>query len=169
MLYSIRTLHLSPASLGVLIALGGVGSLAGASLAPRISKHSPMQALFFSALVMALAMFLVPLASVSSSFTILCLAAQQLVGDCAWTVYIVNETTLRQTAVPSNLLGRVNASAQLASRGILPVGALASGFLAKSLGIVPALWIGATGVLISSLCLIPLLFRGARNQPRASR
>ena len=157
MLYSVRFLHISPASLGVLIALGGVGSLAGASLAPRISKRSPLFTLFASGLLLSLFQFLIPLASLYPALSVVFLAVQQLAGDCIWTIYLVNETTLRQTVVPAKLLGRVNAAAQLASRGMLPVGALAAGFLGTSLGIAPSLWIGAAGIFLSTAWLIPLL------------
>jgi predicted MFS family arabinose efflux permease len=163
MLYAIRNLHIQPAALGMLIALGGVGSLAGAFLAPRVSTRFSLSTLFLSGVVMAVAQFLIPLASLSASFSITCLAIQQLVGDCAWTIYLVNETTLRQTVVPAQFLGRVNAAAQLASRGMLPVGALAAGFLGTSLGIVPILWLGAAGVLLSSLFLVPLLAQTERR------
>jgi MFS family permease len=163
MLYAIRVLQIQPASLGLLIALGGVGSLAGAFLAPRISKRFSLPTLFISGLVMAVAQFLIPAASLSSRFAIPCLAVQQLVGDCAWTICLINETTLRQTVVPAKFLGRVNAAAQLASRGMLPIGALASGLLGTSLGIVASLWLGSAGVLLSTLCLIPVLVQIARN------
>jgi hypothetical protein len=163
MLYGIRILHLNPASLGILIALGGVGSVAGAFLAPGISKRFPWPTLLVTGVIGALAGLLIPLASVSSRFAIACMAGQQLVGDCAMTIYLVNETTLRQTVVPAKLLGRVNAAAQLASRGMLPIGALASGLLGTEFGIVPTIWVGSVGVLLSTLFLIPLLRQSTHN------
>jgi NAD(P)H-dependent flavin oxidoreductase YrpB (nitropropane dioxygenase family) len=58
--------------------------------------------------------------------------------------------------VPPQLLGRVNAAIQLASRGMLPISALAGGFLAGRIGIANTLWIGAAGVLLSTLWLVPV-------------
>ncbi len=157
-LYAIRVLQLSPAALGLAIALGGAGSLAGGLLSSRLVKRFGMNRTFFpSALVIGLTQFLLPLASLSKRFSFVCLCLQQFVGDCAWTVYFVNETTLRQTAAPVHLLGRVNAAMQFASRGMLPIGALAAGFLGQSIGLTNTLWIGAAGILLSALWLIPLL------------
>lgn len=165
MLYGIRILHLSPASLGFVIALGGVGNLAGGLLAGKISKRVSIHTtLLTSGVVLAVAQFFIPLASLSNRFALAFLGLQQLIGDSAWTIYLVNEATLRQTVVPAKLLGRVNAAAQLASHGMLPVGALAAGFLGNAIGIPAILWIGAGGVLLSNFLLIPLLAQPDRPQ-----
>jgi hypothetical protein len=46
---------------------------------------------------------------------------------------------------------------------MLPVGALASGLLGTAIGIVPTIWIGSVGVLLSTLFLIPLLGQKAHS------
>jgi len=157
-LFAIRELGLKPASLGIAIALGGVGSLAGGLLAKRIARHVPMKLGFFlSALLIGCLQFLTPLASLVPRFALALVCVHQFFGDFAWTVYYVNETTLRQSVAPPQLLGRVNAAIQLASRGMLPISALAGGFLAQKIGIANTLWIGATGVLLSTLWLVPVI------------
>jgi predicted MFS family arabinose efflux permease len=165
-LYPITVLHLKPASLGFAIACGGIGSLMGGLLAGRIVERFPLKVTFVaSALVTGFAQCLIPVASISPHWALTCLCLQQLLGDFAWTVYFINETTLRQTLAPPHLLGRVNAAMQFASRGMLPVGALASGFLANAIGIVNVLWIGAIGFLLSTLWLIPLLRTKEKSAP----
>ena len=157
-LYAIRILHLKPAALGVAIALGGAGSLVGGLLSTRIAKLLPMRISFFaSALVIAGLQFLFPLASFVPRFALLLVCVQQFFGDFCWTIYYVNEVTLRQTVAPPQLLGRVNAAIQLASRGMLPIGALAGGFLGEKIGITNTLWIGAAGIALSTLWLLPIL------------
>ena len=71
-------------------------------------------------------------------------------------IYIVNETTIRQSLAPPRILGRVNSAMQLASRGMLPFGALSGGYLASRFGIPRTLWIASAGTLLSCLWLIPL-------------
>ena len=157
-LYAIRVLGLKPASLGVAIALGGAGSLIGGLLSTRIAKRLPLKLSFFaSALLIGCLQVLTPLASLMPRFALLLVCCQQFFGDFAWTVYYVNETTLRQSVAPPNLLGRVSAAIQLASRGMLPVGALAGGFLGEKIGIANTLWIGAAGILLSTLFLVPVI------------
>jgi predicted MFS family arabinose efflux permease len=156
-LYAIRVLGFKPASLGIAIALGGAGGLIGGLVSNRIARLVPLKFSFFgSALMIACFQSLVPLASVVPRFSLLLICLQQFFGDFAWTIYYVNETTLRQSVAPAHLLGRVNAAIQLASRGMLPIGALAGGFLAGKIGIVNTLWIGAAGVLLSTLWLLPV-------------
>ncbi len=156
-LFAIRVLGLKPASLGVAIALGGAGSLFGGLLSTRIAHRVPLKRSFFaSALLIGCFQFLTPAASLAPRFALLLICLHQFFGDFAWTIYYVNETTLRQRVAPPHLLGRVNAAIQLASRGMLPIGALAGGFLGEKIGIVNTLWLGAAGVLISTVFLVPV-------------
>jgi predicted MFS family arabinose efflux permease len=160
-LYAIQILHIRPAALGVAIALGGAGSLVGGVFTHRIARHLSIRASFFlSAVVIGIFQLLIPLASFSPRFALVCICLQQFFGDFAWTVYYVNETTLRQTVAPPQLLGRVNAAIQLASRGMLPIGALAGGYLGSNIGIANTLWVGCAGVLLSTLWLVPIMRRG---------
>ena len=157
LLNAIRVVHLSISALGVSIALGGAGGLAGASLARRLSaKHGLGQTFWGTAVLVGCAQCLIPLSSQVPRLGFGCLCLQQFMGDMMWTIYIVNETTLRQLLAPEQVMGRVNAAMQLASRGMLPFGALCGGFLAERFGVALTLWVGAAGVLLSCLWLIPL-------------
>ncbi len=165
-LYAIRILGLKPAALGVGIALGGAGSLVGGVFAGRIAKRLSLKSSFFaSAIVIGVVQLLIPLASLTPRLGLLLICIQQFFGDFAFTIYYVNETTLRQSVAPPHLLGRVNAAIQLASRGMLPIGALAGGFLGGKIGITNTLWIGCAGVLLSTLCLLPVVRSKVRSEP----
>ncbi|HEX3685738.1 MAG TPA: MFS transporter [Bryobacteraceae bacterium] len=157
LLNAIRIVHMSTSALGIAIALGGAGSLVGAYLAPRFSTRHGLGPIFFgTAILIGCAQLLIPLSSEFPRIGLLCLCLQQLGGDMVWTVYVVNETALRQFLAPGQVIGRVNAAMQLASRGMLPFGALFGGFLAGRIGVPVTLLIGAGGVLLSSLWLAPL-------------
>ena len=157
LLNAIRVVHLSTSALGISIALGGAGGLVGASIAGRLSaKHGLGRTFWITAVLIGCMQCLIPLSSQFPRFGFTYLCCQQFIGDMMWTIYIVNETTLRQLLAPEQVLGRVNAAMQLASRGMLPFGALCGGFLAERFGVALTLWIGATGVLLSCLWLIPL-------------
>ncbi len=158
LLNAIRVVHISTAALGLAIALGGAGGLAGAWLAARLSRrHGHGTTFFLSAGLAGLANFFIPLSSQFPRIGFACLCIQQFFGDMAFTVYIVNETTVRQILAPPQVMGRVNSVMQIASRGMLPFGALSGGFLAQRFGIAFTLWIAAAGVFLSCLWLLPLL------------
>jgi predicted MFS family arabinose efflux permease len=164
-LFTIRVLGLKPASLGIAIALGGAGSLIGGLLSTRIARRLPLKLSFFSsALMIGSLQFLTPLAAFVPRFALILVCLHQFFGDFAWTICYVNETTLGQSVAPAHLLGRVNAAIQLASRGMLPIGALAGGFLAGKIGITNTLWIGAGGTLLSTLWLVPVLRSNVRSE-----
>lgn len=158
LLNAIRVVHISTAALGFTIALGGAGGLAGAWLSARLARrHGHGTTFFLSAGLAGLAQLFIPLSSQFPRIGFLCLCIQQFFGDMAFTVYIVNETTVRQTLAPPQVMGRVNSVMQIASRGMLPFGALSGGFLAERFGISLTLWIAAGGILLSCLWLLPLL------------
>lgn len=152
-----RVVHMGTPALGVAVALGGAGGLTGASLAGRLSTRLGRGPVFFAAaLVIACTTLLIPLSSQFPRFGFIYLCTQQFFGDTAWMIYIINQTTLRQSLSPPRILGRVNSAMQLASMGMLPFGALTGGYLASRFGIAPTLWVAAAGTALSCLWLIPL-------------
>ena len=88
--------------------------------------------------------------------------AAQLLGDGAYTIYFIAQNSLIQSTVPHELLGRVNAAMQLASRGVLPLGTLVGGLLAQWIGIRPVLAIAAAGVVASTGFLLARPIRSLR-------
>ncbi len=157
MLNAIRVVHLSTSALGISIALGGAGGLLGATIADRVSRHYGLGPTFFgSALLSAVAQAFIPLSSQfpQAGFPLLCV--QQFFGDLLFAVFVVNETTIRQSLAPASVIGRVNAAMQLATRGMLPFGALAGGAIADRLGVATTLWIAVAGMFLSSVWLFPL-------------
>jgi predicted MFS family arabinose efflux permease len=154
--FAIRELHLSPALLGGVIAIGGVSNLFGALISERLVKRFGIaRTLLGSALVAGAAALLLPLARGPVPVCAATLALAQTF-DMAWPIYHINELTLRQTVTPDALLGRVNSAMHLLFRGIMPAGALAGGILAESIGMRLTLLAGALGFLLSSLWLVKL-------------
>ena len=163
-LYAIRDLKLNPAQLGIVIAMGGVGGLAGSALAPRIGRALGAGRTFLlCAFLIPGALLMIPLAHGPAVVAMAFLIAQQLLGDTAYFTYIVSELSLRQTLAPDAVLGRVNAAMQLLSRGMWPLGAIAGGWLATSLGVRTTLFIAAAGVAVSALWLVFSPLRAIRS------
>lgn len=163
-LYAIRELHISPAELGIAISMGGAGSLIGAGFAPAIGRRFGLGHTFIGlVLLMAVAYAFIPLAHGPRPLPLIFLMVQQLFGDFAFSAFMVNQLTLRQSAAPEEMLGRVNAAMQLMTRGVFPLSAVAGGILAAAIGIRPTLAIAVSGVFAASLWLIasPLRRLGA--------
>jgi MFS family permease len=165
MLFAVDVLRLRPGVLGVVIATGGAGAMAGALLAQRLERRFPLGLTFLAtSAIYGLIIFLVPLAGTlrpagpadpsGTALAVAMLIAAQLVGDMAFTVYSINEISLRQRVAPPHVLGRVNAGMALLARGIYPIGALIGGYLGSRIGIRPTLALGAGGILLSTLWLL---------------
>jgi predicted MFS family arabinose efflux permease len=166
-LFTMRELGLTAALLGIIIAIGGTSSLFGAFLAEWLVRRFGFGRTFIgSAVVIGIAMLLIPLAHGSVAVCSAFLIAAQL-GDLAWPVYTISAGSLRQAITPNHLLGRVNASMHLLFQGVLPFGALAGGTIAQAMGVRQALLIGAIGVLLSAIWLVFSPVRRLRELPHA--
>jgi hypothetical protein len=62
--------------------------------------------------------------------------------------------TLRQSAAPQHLLGRVNAVMRLASYSALPLGAGLAGLIASATTVRVALFVGAAGLALPVVILL---------------
>jgi predicted MFS family arabinose efflux permease len=151
-LYAIRVLGLSPGTLGVLIAAGGIGALAGAFVSAKLPRRYGLWRTMTGALLVSGGFnLLIPAAGVAPFFGLGMLLLAQLIGDAAMMVYGVNEISLRQMLIPERLLGRANASIGFLTQGIAPIGALVAGVLAGSIGELSTLWIAGLGILIAAV------------------
>jgi len=165
-----RELHITAVWLGLIVSVGGVSSLLGALLAqPLLRCWGPGRTLIGAAWMTVVSMLLVPLAHGSVALCSAFLIASQL-GDMAWPVYSINETSLRQAITPTHLLGRVSSASHLLFHGGITLGALAGGAIAQSIGIRQAMLIGAFGYLLSTLWLTFSPIRQVRhlNEERAA-
>lgn len=148
MIFVARDLALPPRPLGVVFALGALGSIAGAALAPRLGRAlGAGRAMTLGLVLLALGASLVPMApgqAHGAGWTaLLLLAAQQFVGDAGHTVHDVHDRTLRQTAVPAALLARADAGIRSAGLVATLIGALTGGTLGTAFGTRPILWLSA--------------------------
>lgn len=165
-LYAIRELGLSPALLGVVISAGGISALAGAVLAPWLTRRlGPGRALTWTLLAAGLTNLTIPLAGGSPLLAAAVLIAGQLTNDGLMVAYQVSEMSLRQTRVPDHLLGRANASFEFLPQVIGPVGALLGGTLAGVIGARLTLLIAVLGILGTAVWIAASPLRTAVFEP----
>jgi MFS family permease len=152
MIYVSRDLGFPTGTLGMIFALGGFGSLAGAWVVARLSTRLPVHRLLVAGLfVWALGSAAAPLAATATLAGALLLCTQQLVGDAGGIAVQITDRTLRQSHTPPTHLARVDASIRTLTHGFTLGGALLSGVLAEAFGARPLLFassalIGVAGV-----------------------
>ncbi len=165
-LYAIRKLGLNAAALGVTISMGGVGSLVGAVLTERVVNRLGIgRALILMLVASGGFTLFIPLAGGSLLGPIGMLMIGQLCGDALQVIYLITQTSLRQTVTPDRLLGRVSASTQLLAMGVAPLGALAGGGLAEVVGMQMTLLVASIGIILAAGWAIFSPVRTLSNQP----
>jgi MFS family permease len=161
-IFMIRVLHVRPADTGLLIAAASLGGVVGGVLSGRLSRRiGSARIIWFSALVLSLPQFLIPLAEPGW------LVAALVVGLAGFlfsaVVYNVAQVSYRQAICPPRLLGRMNAAVRWVVWGTLPLGGVLGGVLGTWLGVRTTLWIGYTGSWAAGWWVYFSPLRGMRN------
>jgi MFS family permease len=165
-LFVTRELGVSPGVLGLILATGNVGLLAGALLAESCTRRLGLGSTLLGAIsLISVSRFLIPLAAGSTALAVPMLVGAQLLIGLGRMLFNINHLSLRQAITPHRLQGRVNASMRVIAWGMFPVGALVGGALGEMLGLEATLLIGAIGgcLAIGSVAFSPL--RALRDQP----
>ncbi|MFN3513625.1 MAG: MFS transporter [Phenylobacterium sp.] len=163
-LFCLKVLGLGPAALGIAIAAGGAGALAGSMLAPRLDRRLGSGPTILLCLVgVAGALVLTPLAPADPERALAWLIASQVFGDAFGVMGLIVASTLRQTAMPQAVLGRVGGAFHAAGGGMAVLGALAGGLLGELIGARGALWIAWAGFALTPLIVLASPLRRARS------
>lgn len=164
--YAVGHLGMKPASVGLTLALAGVGMVVGAVLAPTLGRRlafgtivvlGPLAGFVAAVLVLATSWLPTPgLAGVA--FLLFGL------GPILWTI---STTTLRQVVTPDEMLGRVSALLVTATFGARPIGAAIGAALATLSGPTACLIAAACGFLVQLAVIWLSEVRSLRSLPDA--
>ncbi|MGW7544470.1 MFS transporter [Streptomyces sp. NPDC054770] len=162
--FLIRTLHLRPGLVGLLLALGAVGGVAGGVAARFLAlRFGSARISWISMTVLSLPGLLIPLAG--HGWWVLLFGIGWISWTFSSTVAGISLTSYRQAACPPEMLGRVSAAARWVTWGTLPLGGLAGGALATAFGVRTTLWIAVVGGCCAGLWLFFSPLRGMRDIP----
>jgi hypothetical protein len=155
-LYLARDLAIEPYVLGAILIAGGLGSMLGSVVAARaVMIFGTVTALIIVQISTGIARLLIPLASGSQAVVIAFLIGSEFLLGWSRSVFNITQISLRQTIVPVESMGRVNASIGFLLWAFTPLGALAAGVLGGWIGIHETLWLAGTGVLLATGWLVP--------------
>lgn len=153
--YAVRELGMDAATLGLMIAGGGIGALLGAALADRVVKRFGLgRAMIGGMLISAGIGILTPLAgSLPREYAPVLLITSQIIGDGAMMIFWISEMSFRQMIVPEHMLGRTYTSFEFLSYSVAPVAALVAGWLGGVLNAQITLWIAVIGIIVGAIWL----------------
>jgi MFS family permease len=174
-IFAIKTLGLSPSLMGLTVAVGGIGSLAGTAISRRLAARLGVgKAIILGFIVSAVSAVFVPLASGPLVLKLASLMIAQFVGDSMAVAAMIPAASLRQGLIPRERLGRAAAFLSVGAGASAVVGALAGGSLGSAFGPRSALFLAAAGLIVMPLwaCTTPLWglagIPGSEAQPRVA-
>jgi MFS family permease len=134
---------------GVVLACGAIGAFLGTLFGGRLARRFGTRATLATAtLVEGIA-----LAGMALPTSVVGLAVIWFVGGVPAGARIPVARSLQQRLTPNRLLGRVNVSARMCTRGIIVAGALASGALAASIGLRGTFVVGGATEIVSAVLI----------------
>ncbi|MFE1347745.1 MFS transporter, partial [Streptomyces sp. NPDC058757] len=152
-LYLVREAGLDAVQLGLVLAMDGVGALAGAAVAVRVTTRlGTARGIIVADLAGGALLLLAPLTTSAGDAYWFALgnagfAFGTVIGSIATRTY-------RQTQSPPELLSRVMATVRFVSWGAMPLGALTAGLLATHTGAHTALWAVCGAAFLPPLYLL---------------
>jgi predicted MFS family arabinose efflux permease len=158
--FLVRTLGLSAAMIGVLLAAASLGGLLGAALATTVARR------IGSARTIWAASLLPPLAE--PGWRVGFFVIGQAIFGFAASIYNVAQVSFRQRLCPDRLLGRMNATMRFIVWGCMPLGGLSGGSLGSALGVRTTLWLSAAGASLAPVWLLLSPLRRMRDVPDAA-
>jgi MFS family permease len=152
-LLATQTLHVGTRGYGLLLAVTAVGSVIGGLVSPAVTRRLGMLPSLIIAGAVDAAVFAGLGLAPDPAVAALMLAGQGF----AVTMWNVVTVSLRQQVVPAHLLGRVNSVYRMLGWGLMPVGALAGGFVAHAAGLRAPYIVAGLLCGLSLLAAVPLL------------
>ena len=161
LLYVVQELGLTAGTIGIVLAIGNLGVLAGALLSERVGRRIGVgPTIVWSAFFSSFALIAVAVAPRDAPVPFL--IAGGFIGSVTAVIYNVNQVSLRQAITPDRMLGRMNATMRFIVWGTIPIGALVGGVLGGVIGLQATIWVGAVGAFLGFL---PVLLSPVRSLP----
>ena len=147
-LYATHILMMSPGSIGLAVAVGGIGGILGSSMAGRLAKRwSRGRVLVFAPLIGASGGAL--LFAARGARALIVVADAMLFYSLGEGAFGVNIQTCRQELTPANLMGRMDTTMRVCFRGMASLGALAGGLVGSKFGLRAAILAGVCGLFVT--------------------
>ena len=155
LLFAIDVLGLPPAAIGIITAIGGLGSFAGAAIASRVvGRVGAGRAMILGLAGTVIGSSLIPLAPAGAALLgAAFLIGQQIIGDASGTVYEVVEESVTQTIVHDRVLGRVRATVTVITTITALIGTIVGGLVAEAYGLRLAFVLGIAGAVLAVLAV----------------
>jgi MFS family permease len=168
-LYAVRSLHVSPGTLGLVLGVGAVGGLIGSVITGRLGRRMGIGPAFvFGCILFPAPLVLVPLAGGPHWLVLAMLGLAEFGSGLGVMILDISAASIKAALVPDRLRSRVSGAYMVVNNGIRPVGALVGGLLGTAIGLRPTLWIASVGAIAGFLWLLPSPIPKMRDLPEVA-
>jgi MFS family permease len=157
-LFAARELGLSPGTIGALYMLAGAGFLLASFMCQSLNQRYGVGRVMLGG-IFATALAWLGVAAISPhSYAYLMLGGALLIFDFGAMLFFINYLSLRQSATPDHLLGRVTSTMIFLALSLAPLGSILGGVLGEWLGL-------RTTIAICGVCCLLLIVALVRISP----
>ncbi|MFU8873831.1 MFS transporter [Micromonospora sp. SL4-19] len=154
-LYVSRELGLSAGAIGLGLGVGALGGLAGAAVAPRVTRAIGLG----RTIIIGIILFPAPLALMALAggpiwAKVALLAAAEFVSSVGVMLMDINLNALITKVTPDDARGRTAGAYSTINYGVRPLGALIGGWLGTTIGLRPTLFVAGVAGASAALWLI---------------
>ncbi len=155
-LYATREMGLGSGAIGVALGVGAIGSLVGSAAARGLGARLGLgQALILSFVMAAAPLLLVPASPGPPWVSMVLLAIAEFWSGFGVMVLDVGLGSFQAAVIPDQLRSRVWGAILVVNWGVRPIGALAGGLIAGTIGLHATMWIAAIGGIAGVFWLLP--------------
>jgi MFS family permease len=165
-LYAVRSLHVRPATLGIVLGAGAVGGLIGSFVTSRLGRRLGIGPTYIlGCILFPVPLVLVPLAGGPYWLILAMLFLAEFGAGLGVMILDISAASIFAALVPHRLRSRVSGAYMVVNNGVRPVGSLIGGFLGTAIGLQTTLWIGVVGAAAGFLWLLPSPIPKMRELP----
>ncbi|MQY12843.1 hypothetical protein SRB5_29820 [Streptomyces sp. RB5] len=146
-LYLTHELDFSPLTVGIVLAMSGVGAFLGSLVAGWCGRRFGLGRALLVAMLLGCASPLIIPAAPDSAYAVPVVALALLLNGAGVVICNIQVISLRQTAVSGEVLGRANAGYRFLVTGAAALGSLLGGTLGELFGLRATLVIGGLGTI----------------------
>jgi len=158
-LLAVQTLHTGTSGYGLLWTASAIGAIAGGMTNPLLTRRLGLLA----SLITSMAAFAAASVGIGLAPDAVVAGVLFAVNGYFVTMWNVVTVSLRQQIVPGELLGRVNSVYRMIGWGLIPLGAVAGGLVAKEWGFRAPYTLGGIVLAVVGALTLPVLIRAGRE------
>lgn len=168
-LYVVRSLHVRPGTLGLVLGAGAVGGVIGSLITTRLGRRIGIGPTYLlGCILFPVPLVLVPLADGPKPLVLAMLFLAEFGSGLGVMILDISAGSIFAALVPHRLRSRVSGAYMVVNNGVRPVGSLIGGLLGSTIGLRPTLWIAVIGAIGGFLWILPSPIPKMRELPESA-